>query len=107
MTNVSLGDTAVAGKRTYLTDASVDHHTTRRGFGSAWSRNQTAVTRSGRTGGPADVLHVVLDDDTIARLRDAAERSGIEIEVEQLIVHVIHLASRRPDEFLVGAHEDS
>jgi predicted DNA binding CopG/RHH family protein len=41
-------------------------------------------------------INVVLDDATIDRLRDAAMARGIELE--QLIVQVIHLASRRLDE---------
>lgn len=47
---------------------------------------------------------MVLDDATVERLRRAAERSGVELE--QLIVHVIHQASRHPEDFLVAGGED-
>lgn len=39
----------------------------------------------------AETLHVVLDDATVDRLREAAAHRGI--EVEQLIVQIIHHAS--------------
>lgn len=39
----------------------------------------------------SETLHVVLDDATVERLRQAA--ASLQIEVEQLIVHVIHQAS--------------
>lgn len=47
---------------------------------------------------PEEVLQIVLDDTTVARLRRAADSRGL--EVEQLIVHVIDLASRRLDALL-------
>ena len=43
---------------------------------------------------PHELLQVVLDDATVARLRVAATQRGI--EVEQLIVEVIHAASWDP-----------
>lgn len=43
---------------------------------------------------------MVLDDETVERLRRAADAQGI--EVEQLIVHVIHLASQRTDDHIGG-----
>ena len=45
-------------------------------------------------------LHVVLDDATVERLRRAADRAGVELE--QLIVHVIHQASWHLDDTLSG-----
>lgn len=63
-----------------------------------------AVSRRPRSDEVAAVLSVVLDDATVERLRAAAERSGV--EVEQLIVHVIHVASWHPDDFLVSTPAD-
>lgn len=48
----------------------------------------------------SEVLHVVLDDATVERLRLGARHRGVELE--QLIVHVIHAASWRLDDVLDG-----
>jgi hypothetical protein len=45
-----------------------------------------------------DLIQVVLDDASVERLRCAAARRGI--EVEQLMVELLHLASFRIDEVL-------
>lgn len=58
------------------------------------------ISRSRHRHEPNEVLQVVLDDMTVDRLREAA--AAREIEVEQLIVHVIHLASWRVDEVLAA-----
>lgn len=47
-----------------------------------------------RSQSPAETLHVVLDDATVERLRQTADALGI--EVEQLIVYVVHRASWAP-----------
>jgi hypothetical protein len=48
---------------------------------------------------PNEIVHVVLDDATVERLRlAAAERH---VEVEQLIVHVLHSASWQLDKLLL------
>lgn len=47
---------------------------------------------------PSEILQVVLDDLTVDRLRQAAVAR--DVEIEQLIVHVLHLASWRLDDLL-------
>jgi hypothetical protein len=54
-----------------------------------------------RESGPTDLIQVVLDDASVERLREAA--SGRGIEVEQLMVQLLHLASFRIDEVLGSA----
>ena len=49
-------------------------------------------------GGSGDVIRMVLDDGTVARLRDAAEARGI--EVEQLMIELLVAGSSRIDELL-------
>lgn len=56
------------------------------------------TVRHNRQRMPNEVLQVVLDDDTVERLRVAAGTRGL--EVEQLIVHALHLVSWAPDEML-------
>ena len=51
-----------------------------------------------RRTGASDVIRTVLDDRTAERLRDAAERRGV--EVEQLIVQLVVVASRQIDDLL-------
>ena len=51
-----------------------------------------------RRTGATDVIRTVLDDQTVERLRAAAERRGV--EVEQLIVQLVVAASGRVDELL-------
>lgn len=62
------------------------------------------MTRRRRLASSDDALHVVLDDATVARLRHAAERSGVELE--QLIVHVIHSASWHLDDVVVNEWQE-
>ena len=52
--------------------------------------------RSGGNGG--DVIRMVMDDETVARLREAADERGI--EVEQLMIHLLVASSTRIDELL-------
>lgn len=44
---------------------------------------------------PSELVQVVLDDATVDRLRLVAAARGVELE--QLIVNVLHLASCHPD----------
>lgn len=46
-----------------------------------------------------DIIQVVLDDETAGRLRAAASRHGM--EVEQLIVSLLHASSYAVDSVLV------
>lgn len=54
---------------------------------------------------PTELINVVLDDATVDRLRMAAE--GREIELEQLIVGILHRASYHIDEFFPRAGDNA
>lgn len=46
----------------------------------------------------SEIIQVVLDDSAVDRLRETAE--AMEVELEQLIVLVLHAASRDPQQVL-------
>lgn len=56
------------------------------------------ASRSDLFEGDDDLIQVVLDDASVERLRDAAVQRGI--EVEQLMVELLHIASFRVEDVL-------